>query len=95
MSFALVAGLMLAQAPTAIQPLAVHPPAAVKAKPKQICESIEVTGSRVRRRACRDEFGVLDFGPAVADGAPNSAMARAAKTFGNLGTPARATLSVP
>ena len=84
MSLALIASLMLAQAPATAQPLSVQPPAAVKAKPKQICQSIEVTGSRARRRVCRDEFGVLDLGPGVASGAPNSAMARAAKGFGSL-----------
>jgi hypothetical protein len=90
MALALIAGLMLAQAPAALQTPMVQPPAAVKPKPKQVCELIEVTGSRTRRRVCVDESntGLLGFG--IANGAPNSAMARAAKTFGSLGTPVRA-----
>ena len=90
MAFALIVGLMLAQAPAAVQPQAAQPPAPVKTKPKQICESIEITGSRARRRVCRDQFGELQLDPGIANGAPNSAMARAAKTFGSLGAPARA-----
>ena len=95
MALALIAGLMLAQAPAALQTPMVQPPAAVKPKPKQVCELIEVTGSRTRRRVCVDESDTGLLGLGVANGAPNSAMARAAKGFGNLGIPGRATLSVP
>ena len=95
MALALIAGLMLAQAPAALQTPVVQPPAAVKPKPKQVCELIEVTGSRTRRRVCVDESDTGLLGLGVANGAPNSAMARAAKGFGNLGIPGRATLSVP
>jgi len=95
MALALIAGLMLAQAPAALQTPMVQPPAAVKPKPKQVCELVEVTGSRTRRRVCVDESDTGLLGLGVANGAPNSAMARAAKGFGNLGIPGRATLSVP
>ena len=40
-------------------------PAAQKKKPQQICEMVEVTGSRARKRVCRDASGRLDLGPGV------------------------------
>jgi hypothetical protein len=83
MSILLLAAMMAAQAPTAVQPAA---PVAQKEKPKQVCESIEITGSRSRQRVCHDvgsranleEYGVSDsaFGKtgvhsgAAAGGAP-------------------------
>jgi hypothetical protein len=69
MSVLVLAGLMMAQAPAATPP-----PAAQPKKPKQICEMIEITGSRSKKRICRDENGVLDLGPGVSRGAPNAGM---------------------
>lgn len=40
-------------------------PAAQKKKPQQICEMIEITGSRSKKRVCRDAEGDLDLGPGV------------------------------
>ena len=42
-------------------------PQATAAKPKQICEMREVTGSRSKKRVCRDSTGRLDLGPGVKD----------------------------
>ena len=42
-------------------------PAAQKKNPQQICEMVEVTGSRARKRVCRDASGRLDLGPGVSD----------------------------
>jgi hypothetical protein len=42
-------------------------PQAQAAKPKQVCEMREVTGSRSKRRVCRDANGRLDLGPGVRD----------------------------
>jgi hypothetical protein len=72
MSALMLAGLLMAQAPAAVE---AQRPSAEK-KP-QVCQMIEVTGSRARKRVCRDENGVLDLGPGVSRGAPNSGMFRA------------------
>jgi hypothetical protein len=64
MSLMFVAALFMAQAPAATPPAA-PAPAAKPAKPKQVCEMIEVTGSRSKKRVCRDDSGVLDLGPGV------------------------------
>ena len=42
-------------------------PQAAAAKPKKICEMREVTGSRSKKRVCRDADGRLDLGPGVKD----------------------------
>ena len=42
-------------------------PQAATAKPKKICEMMEVTGSRAKKRVCRDADGRLDLGPGVRD----------------------------
>ena len=42
-------------------------PHAVTAKPKKICQMMEVTGSRSKKRVCRDASGRLDLGPGVKD----------------------------
>ena len=42
-------------------------PAAQKKRPQQVCEMVEVTGSRARKRVCRDSSGRLDLGPGVGD----------------------------
>ena len=62
MSMLFIAAMMMAQAPAAVQP---EQPVTVQAKPKQVCEMVEVTGSRARKRVCRDANGRLDLGPGV------------------------------
>jgi len=42
-------------------------PSAPAAKPPKICEMREVTGSRSKKRVCRDSTGRLDLGPGVKD----------------------------
>ena len=37
------------------------------AKPAKICEMREVTGSRSKKRVCRDASGRLDLGPGIKD----------------------------
>ena len=69
MSLMFVAAMMMAQAPAAAQPAPAPAPAAKKQKPPQICEYIEITGSRSKRRVCRDDTGNLDLGPGVSNSA--------------------------
>jgi len=71
MSLMFLAAMMMAQAPAgaAPQPATAAQPAAKKQKPKQVCEYIEITGSRSKRRVCRDESGQLDIGPGVSNSA--------------------------
>lgn len=69
MSLMIVAAMMMAQAPAAAQPAAPGAPIAKKQKPQQVCEYIEVTGSRSKRRVCRDADGNLDLGPGVSNSA--------------------------
>lgn len=68
MSLMIVAAMMMAQAPAAAEPVAPAVPAAKKQKSRQVCESIEVTGSRSKRRVCRDANGDLDLGPGIHSG---------------------------
>ena len=68
MSMLIVAALMMAQAPTAVQPAPVQTAAAKKQKPPQVCEYIELTGSRSKRRVCRDASGNFDVGPGIHSG---------------------------
>ena len=42
-------------------------PQAPAAKPAKVCEMREVTGSRSKKRVCRDASGRLDLGPGVKD----------------------------
>lgn len=65
MSFILAALLLAGQTGTPAQ----APAPAAKAKPKQVCEYMEVTGSRAKKRVCRDENGDLDLGPGVSNSA--------------------------
>lgn len=68
MSILLFAAMAMAQAPTTAPP--VQPPVKVKKqKPKQICEYLEITGSRQKQRVCRDAEGNLDLGPGVSNSA--------------------------
>ena len=73
MSMIFLAAMMIAQTTTDAQP---EPAQAVvtKAKPKQICQYLEITGSRTRKRVCADENGVIDAPMGVAHGAPNAGM---------------------
>jgi hypothetical protein len=59
----LVAALAAGQAPAATQPA--QPTDAKKAK--QVCQYMEVTGSRSKKRVCRDADGNLDLGPGVSN----------------------------
>ena len=68
MSMMFLAVMMMAQAPAAV-PTVPAQPVTAKQKPKQVCEYIEITGSRSKRRVCRDENGQLDLGPGVSDSA--------------------------
>jgi hypothetical protein len=65
-----VAAAMLAQAPTA--PASVQ--AVAKKKPAQVCETVEVTGSRRTLRVCHDKDAPQQIDPAVADAMPNPGM---------------------
>jgi hypothetical protein len=49
------------QSPAMQQPVASQQPSMKKQKPKQVCESIEVTGSRSKRRVCHEEGGNVDL----------------------------------
>jgi hypothetical protein len=53
------AAMMLVQAPV-VQPQPAQPKAA-KVKPAQVCEYIEVTGSRSKRRVCHDADANADL----------------------------------
>jgi hypothetical protein len=70
MALMFLAAMMMAEAPAAAQPQSAgaQAPVAKQQKPKQICEYIEVTGSRSKRRVCRDDEGNLDLGPGVRSG---------------------------
>jgi hypothetical protein len=66
----IVASLMMAQVaaqPAPQQPLAPQQ-RAKKQKQAQVCEEIEVTGSRSKRRVCHDQSGNLDLGPGISTG---------------------------
>jgi hypothetical protein len=54
MSMMFLAAMMMAQAPAAAQPAPAQAPAAKKHKPAQICEDVELTGSRAKRHICHD-----------------------------------------
>lgn len=55
MSALFAAWLIMAQAPVAVQPPPSEQPVKVKKhKPKQICQTVDVTGSRVPQRVCHD-----------------------------------------
>jgi hypothetical protein len=58
-----LAAMLLAAQPTIPAQTAV--PASQKKKPQQVCEMIEITGSRSKRRVCHDVNGDLDLGPGV------------------------------
>ena len=73
------AALMMAQA-AAIPPSPSVQPAQItvkKKKPKEVCQYMEITGSRARQRVCQDVNGQLELGPNFATDAPNSGMIHA------------------
>lgn len=55
MAVMFVAALMMAQAPATVQPATAPPAAKVKKqKSRQICEDVQLTGSRAPRHICHD-----------------------------------------
>ena len=62
-------------------------PQASTAKPQKICEMREVTGSRSKKRVCRDASGRLDLGPGIKDGAGNISSGAGAATATGGSTP--------
>lgn len=95
MPITLLTILILAQAPAATQPAQPNPPIDVtaKKKKKQDCKVIELTGSRMQQRVCRDDFGDFNYGPGVSEAAPNSGMIHApppaTPPAGSIGGPPR------
>jgi hypothetical protein len=69
MPMLMIAALMMAQAPAAAQAAPSQPTHAKAQKPPQVCEYMEITGSRSKRRVCRDASGDLDLGPGVSHSA--------------------------
>ncbi|HJU77720.1 MAG TPA: hypothetical protein VJ597_07325 [Sphingomicrobium sp.] len=68
MSILLVTFLLAASDPAAAGQPAQEQPVVVKKKPRQVCEYIEITGSRARKRVCRNADGELDLtGHGVSD----------------------------
>ena len=85
MALMFLVAMMMAQAPAAAQPQSAgaQAPVAKQQKPKQVCEYIEVTGSRSKRRVCRDAEGHLDLGPGVRSGGGGPASGARASGGGN------------
>ena len=83
MALMILAAMMMAQAPAQAQlpqPATAQQPAAKKQKPKQICEEMEITGSRSPRRVCRDASGNLDLGPGITSGSFDKASNQSSST---------------
>ena len=74
MSLILVTLLMAQTVGAAAQPPATS---AVKEKPKQVCEYLEITGSRAKERVCHDVGGTVNL---EGYGVSNSAYGKAAIT---------------
>jgi len=64
-SMMFLAAVMMAQAPAVAPPVVAQAPVAKKQKRAQVCEYVELTGSRSKRRVCRDATGQLDLGPGI------------------------------
>ena len=68
----LLGALLLVSDPSLARQSAAQPVQPAQAAPKkkqQVCEYLELTGSRSRRRVCRDANGDLDLGPGVSHSA--------------------------
>ena len=65
MSMMFLAAMMMAQTSAVVPPVATPAPVAKKQKRAQVCEYVELTGSRSKRRVCRDVNGDLDLGPGI------------------------------
>ena len=61
MSILLVTFLLAASDPAVTTQPPQEQPVVVKKKPRQVCEYIEITGSRSRKRVCRNADGELDL----------------------------------
>jgi hypothetical protein len=70
----LLAALLIAQQPIVVEGVQ---PAPVAKKKKQKCETMEVSGSRMPKRVCRDVNGDLEKVPGVTDTASNPGMMHA------------------
>jgi hypothetical protein len=64
----LLAAMLLAGSQSAAQDVSAQPTPVAHKKPKQICEYMEVTGSRSKKRVCRDAEGNLNLGPGISSG---------------------------
>ncbi len=62
-------------------------PPAPTAKPAKICEMREVTGSRSKKRVCRDTLGRLDLGPGVKDATGDATDSSGGESTGGGSTP--------
>ena len=78
MSIVFLAAVLMGQTPAAAQPVQAPAPAAKKQKPQQVCESIEITGSRGHQRVCHDVGSAADL---AGYGVSNSAFGKG--TFKN------------
>lgn len=87
MSLMFLVAMMMAQEPAAAQPqpVAAQQPAAKKAKPKQVCEYMELTGSRSPRRVCHDVSGDAEPQPGIQSGAYDSTAGAHSSSGGNPG----------
>jgi hypothetical protein len=62
-------------------------PQPTAAKPAKVCEMREVTGSRSKKRVCRDASGRLDLGPGVKDATGDATNRDGATSSGSAATP--------
>jgi len=60
--------LMMAQAPASTPPATNQPVKIKKQKPRQICETVEVTGTRVPKRICRNADDPEPMNQDISDG---------------------------
>jgi len=68
MSAFFVVALMMAQVPASVPPANGQPVKVKKQKPKQICQTVEVTGTRVPQRICRNADDPAPMNQDVSDG---------------------------
>jgi hypothetical protein len=67
MSLLLAALLLAAPDPAVAATDAAQQPVTVKREPQQVCEYIEITGSRTRKRVCHNADGEADLMPGVSN----------------------------